>query len=334
MVALGVVLSLMQMVEPARAMGLLEHVLFVPAAAHVNGTGGTTWRSDVVLHNPGGGEASVELVYLKSGEDNSSPAAHPMTVPPGSSVRLADVMRFTGQVSLASGTLDEAELLQPPPVQRAAIERTRGRIDVSQHRVDDACVHLQRAIGLGLRNGDRRFLCETYIDLAAALSQRGEPASAAAELAEGIDVITLGEGLEVDATIDELWFLGFRLAALYLQAGELIAAERVATTSLRHAEHCSAAQGRGRLYALLAEIAEKQGRTREALTHRARAIDELRHLGDRRSTAELLIENARTTRELGPHKSGSETAASARQIACELANEIGWRDGARLAASQ
>lgn len=92
MVALGVVLSLMQMAEPVRAMGLLEHVLFVPAAAHVDGTGETTWRSDVVLHNPGGGEAAVELVYFKSGEYNSSPAAHPVTVPPGSSVRLADVV--------------------------------------------------------------------------------------------------------------------------------------------------------------------------------------------------------------------------------------------------
>lgn len=92
MVALGVVLWLMQMAGPAPAMDPVEHVFFVPAAAHINGTGGTTWRSDVVLHNPGGGEAAVELMFLKSGEDNSNPAAHPVTVPSESSVRLADVV--------------------------------------------------------------------------------------------------------------------------------------------------------------------------------------------------------------------------------------------------
>lgn len=92
MVAVVVVLSLMQMASPALAMDPLEHVLFVPAAGHVDGARGTTWRSDVVLHNPSGGVAAVELVFLKSGEDNSNPAAHPVTVPPGSSVALADVV--------------------------------------------------------------------------------------------------------------------------------------------------------------------------------------------------------------------------------------------------
>jgi hypothetical protein len=76
----------------AVATEVLDHVHFIPAVAHVNGAGGTTWRSDVVLHNPGSGDATVELVFLESGEDNSNAAAHRMTVPPGTSIHLADIV--------------------------------------------------------------------------------------------------------------------------------------------------------------------------------------------------------------------------------------------------
>ena len=252
------------------------------------------------------------------------------------SVKLADVLRYTGQLGLAAGTLDEAALVQTEPVELAAISRCRGRLDVVLGELESACRHFHRAIGAALRGGDRGFVCETYVDLARAMAQRGLVTRAAAELTEAIDILTLGQGLEVETEVNRLWYLGFRLAELQLRAGDLATAERTASAALPHAERSSSAQGRGRLYALLAEIVAAQGRRREALAHRARAIEELRDIGDRRSTAELLLENARATRDLDPLAAGAvsdRTALRATEIAGELAAEIGWDDGTALATA-
>jgi len=254
------------------------------------------------------------------------------------SVRLADVLRYVGEHGLATGTLDEAELMQPPRAQRAALARARGRLAIERDRLDRGCDLLREAIGLALATGNRDFLCETYVDLAGALAKKGEPAAAAAELAEGIDLVTMGDGLEGASGIGRLWLLGLRLARLQLEADDPVAAERTATLSLAHANPDAAAQGRGRLFALLAKIADLQGRRADALEFRSRAIDDLRKLGDRRSTAQLLLENARATRDLRPLAAGEGSARMLdandddTAIACELAAEIGWEDGLRLAS--
>jgi tetratricopeptide (TPR) repeat protein len=254
------------------------------------------------------------------------------------SVRLADVLRHAGRLGLAAGTLDEAELMQPQPVQAACIARARGRLALTRGDFEDSCYYMRYAIGLGLRAGDSDFVCETYVDLAKALSKKGDPAAAAAELNEGIDMLTLGEGLGGAASASRLWLLGYRLAELYQQAGDASAAERVAQDALHHADRALAPQGRGRLFALLARINEAAGHPKRALAHRARAIDELRRIGDRRSTAELLLENARATMDLGPIAATQlghgfdGAAAGATRIARELAAEIGWDEGAAMAA--
>ncbi len=255
------------------------------------------------------------------------------------SVRLADVMRFAGLLGLASGTLDEAELMQASSEQGAAIARARGRVAIARGDAAAGCEHLRNAIGLALRAGDREFVCETYVDLAGALRDLGDPGAAAAELTEGIDVLTLGEGLAGKLTAERLWLLGLRLAELRLQAGEVTLAESVAQRSLGHVHDSVAPQGRGRLYALLARIAETANDHKKALALRTRAIDELRALGDRRSTAELLIENARATADLRPIVADSSNGdfehftTDATRIARELATEIGWLEGAAMAAS-
>ncbi len=73
-------------------------VLYLAASAHVTGALGTDWRSDVELHNLSEENALVTLWLLVHGADNSSPASAQITVPAGSSVRLADVL--AGQFSL------------------------------------------------------------------------------------------------------------------------------------------------------------------------------------------------------------------------------------------
>jgi hypothetical protein len=85
---------------------------------------------------------------------------------------------------------------------------------------------------------------------------------------------------------------------------------------------------------VLAEILEQSGDSHGALAHQGRALEHMRRLGDRRSTAELLLACARITAEVPPVVAGRpgtdpgararDTARRAAEIANELAAEIGW----------
>jgi eukaryotic-like serine/threonine-protein kinase len=256
------------------------------------------------------------------------------------SIRLADVLRYVGEVRLASGCLDEAALSDPDAIQQAGILRARGRIAMSAGDARGAVAVLQRSLGLALRAGDRDFLVETYVDLAQALTSLGNARGAVAELSEAIDLITLGDGLAEASGPPKLWLLGFRMAELQLRTGDADGAERTASGALELARRMGNVTGQGRLHALLASIVEAAGDAQRALIHRAHALDHLRRLGDRRSTAELLIACARATGDMPPviANSGSQdrtrlTAKRAMQIAHDLAVEVGWDEGIAMTRS-
>jgi eukaryotic-like serine/threonine-protein kinase len=247
------------------------------------------------------------------------------------SLRLADVLRYMGELPLAAGCLDEAELIAPDHVHHAGILRARGRIAMIGGSPAASIDLLRRAIGLAFRVGDTEFLCDTYLDLAAALSSGGGITDAVAELAEAVDALTLGEGLARAQRPLRLWLLGLRLAALHQRAGDLTAAHQVARDALLHAERTGSAIGQGRLHAALASILEHAGDAEGALAHQAKALEHMRRLGDRRTTAELLVACARVTAELPPTaarrrvSSGGDSARRAMDIAHQLAAEIGWK---------
>ena len=94
----------------------------------------------------------------------------------------------------------------------------------------------------------------------------------------------------------------------------------------------TAALDDGRAWTKFQHICEAQGDYQSALSHRSKAIEEMRQLGDRRSTAELLIEAAQSyrRRERDPKLARWAVApADAMRMARELAGEIGWNDGLR-----
>jgi hypothetical protein len=66
--------------------------LVLPAVAHTSGINGTVWRTDLEVHNPGALQATYRLELLRSGQDNTTPAAATYTLDPGKSVRYADVV--------------------------------------------------------------------------------------------------------------------------------------------------------------------------------------------------------------------------------------------------
>jgi len=66
--------------------------VLVPAAARVSGYGGTTWVSDLVLHNPGDLTVNARLSFLRQGYSNDYAGLRIVNVPPGRSIRLNDVV--------------------------------------------------------------------------------------------------------------------------------------------------------------------------------------------------------------------------------------------------
>jgi tetratricopeptide (TPR) repeat protein len=238
---------------------------------------------------------------------------------------LAEVLRLSGEPNLAIGVLDEAEMFQPHDLQRARIERQRGLVALLFGDATAATHHMQLGIGRAIRGGDGELLCQAYLDLARALQEQSDDERATAELEQAIDVITLGQGLGAPGCPGGLWRVGLALAERYLAASRLDEARATCTAALAHARRMGFPHARGRVSALLAQICEAQGDAPAALGHRANAIEEMRQLGDRRSTAELLIESARSSR--------TADAPDAVRLAEQLASEIGWQEGVTASRS-
>lgn len=253
------------------------------------------------------------------------------------SVLLAEVLRQTGEFGLAAGICEEAQLFVPDDKQRAMIHRTLGVIALDAGNAPEAEQHLTMAIGDAIRSGKREFLCQCYLDSIRALDAQDKFEEGTKELREGINIITLGEGLRTTQGPDRLWRLGLKLAERLAKVGILPEANETAQLALSAATRSGNAHARGRVSALLAQICEAAGERSQALRHRSNAIDAMKALGDRRSTAELLIETAKTqdsgnraTTQSGMSQPDSQSAL---RLAHKLAMEVGWDEGANLSKS-
>ncbi|MGV8038867.1 MAG: CARDB domain-containing protein [Thermoanaerobaculaceae bacterium] len=97
----------------AVALAAGESATCIPTAAHVAGAAGTSWRTDLEVHNPGTTQASYSLALLRHGELNTSPVTQSFTLGSGQSVRYVDVVHdrfaFNGKAALrvtaTSGTV-------------------------------------------------------------------------------------------------------------------------------------------------------------------------------------------------------------------------------------
>ena len=78
--------------------------LYLGASAHLAGAAGTNWRSDVEIHSVGDEAAAVSIYKLDHGSDNSSPVSANLSLAPGRSMRLGDVLDsqfgFDGKAAL------------------------------------------------------------------------------------------------------------------------------------------------------------------------------------------------------------------------------------------
>jgi tetratricopeptide (TPR) repeat protein len=241
-------------------------------------------------------------------------------------VKLAESLRVSGELGLARGLIEEVQYhCADSRALRAQLLRASAHLYGSKGEVKEALKSLREAIGLSIISGQRDLLCELYLDVATTQLREGQVAAATSELEEGIDLVTAGEGGAGNEGPPSLWRLLLRLAQLYALDGKRPEAVRSGQHALRHASRVGARVGAARIQSMLAGQLEEIGDTERARELRRAAVEEMRRLGDRRATAELLLDGARPTKTYAP------IGPSSLREAQELAEEIGWTEGVERA---
>ncbi len=235
------------------------------------------------------------------------------------SVKLADVLRTRGETALARGVLAEARDWSGAPMLVAMIDRAGASIALSEGDVDGAVSGLRRGVGRAIATGDMNLVCELYLDLSTSLLRAGDPEMALHELVECIDLATLGEGFTAIDAPEPFWRILRAQAQMIDNAGDSYRALRLAEAALFHAQRVRSRLGAARVQQLLASLCDKAGLQGKAERYRAAAINEMRTLGDRRATAELLLNDT-------PAKS-AVVMPNRFTDAMQLTKEIGWAEG-------
>jgi tetratricopeptide (TPR) repeat protein len=243
------------------------------------------------------------------------------------SVKLADALRVSGQVSLARGLVEEAKWhSRGTPRLEAQLLQASAHLYAGEHKHEPAIDCLHRGIGLAIHAGDMELLAELYLDLSSMYMGKSEPEKAITELREGLDLVTMGEGAEAQDGPKILWRLLLRMAQLHGSGDRTAQAVQLAERALVHARRIRSRIGSARVQTLLASFCEQVGDLRLADKYRQAAVGEMRRLGDRRGTAELLLSGVIPTRTLL-----RINPANLRE-ARELADEVGWVEGVAQAS--
>jgi tetratricopeptide (TPR) repeat protein len=252
---------------------------------------------------------------VQSGDDDGSAEGQFVML----SVKLADVLRARGETALARGVLSEARDWSGAPLLVAMIDRSSAAIALSEGDVDGAITALRRGAGRAISTGDMNLVCEIYLDLSTALLRAGDPETALRELVECIDLATLGEGYTAIDGPEPFWRILRAQAQMIDSTGDSYRALRMAEAALFHAQRVRSRIGTARVQHLLAQLCDRTGLGGKAERYRQAAINEMRNLGDRRATAEMLLNDT-------PAKSAI-VVPSRLDDAMQLTKEIGWTEG-------
>lgn len=249
------------------------------------------------------------------------------------SIRLADLLRERGELALAKGFLTEARTWIDRGVMAASIDRGLAAISAMEGDSEGALRLLRRAIGRAIGSGAMTLLCELYVDLATVLMRQGNLDIARQELRECIDMVTMGEGLAATDGPLTLWMVLHLKAQLTQTLGDSYRALRLAEAALVHVTRAHSRVGVARVQAMLAEMCERAGLTSQAIQYRTAAVDEMRTLGDRRSTAELLRAELPAQALMAKGSMSGLTAMPTAGDPRRLANEPSWPNSPVVAAA-
>ncbi len=241
------------------------------------------------------------------------------------SVKLADCLRARGEIALARGVLGEARTWCDGAADlEAQISRAHAQILVAEDDLPGATAGLRKAIGQALAGGSGDLIAELYLDLSTVLMRAGNTEAARRELEECLDLVTLGEGATARTGPEILWRVIMRLAQLADGVNDQLRAIQLGECALMHARRIKSRLGSARVQSFLASVCDRGGHVAKAQKYREQAVEEMRKLGDRRGTAELLLAGTSPTRNLprlSPHLDEAK----------QLADEVGWTEGARRA---
>ena len=257
---------------------------------------------------------AVRQAVLSGDDDGSAEGQFVML-----SVKLADVLRARGETALARGVLAEARDWSGAPMLVALIDRSGAAIALSEGDLEGAIAALHRGVGRAISTGDMNLVCELYLDLSTALLRAGDPAGALRELVECIDLATLGEGFTAIDGPEPFWRVLRAQAQMVDASGDSYRALRLAEAALFHAQRVRSRLGAARVQHLLAQLCDRTGLSGKADRYRQAAINEMRSLGDRRATAEMLLHDTPTRSAL--------VVPSRLDDAAQLTKEIGWSEG-------
>ncbi len=238
------------------------------------------------------------------------------------SVKLAESLRIGGEVGLARGVVEEAKgHCHDAPALAAQLLRASAHLSLTEGNTEDAVATIRRAIGQTIPTGRIELLCDLYLDLSSMLLRDARSSIASFELEEAVNMVTLGEGPEGDNGPENLWRLLLRMAQLHAALDHHQHAQRFGESALRHAKRVQSRVGSARVQTMLAAHFERLRDMSRAESYRQAAVDEMRRLGDRRGTAELLLHGVTPTRTI--RRISPESLHEARV----LAQEVGWEEG-------
>jgi Protein kinase domain len=241
------------------------------------------------------------------------------------SVKLADCLRARGEIALARGVLGEARTWCDGVADlEAQISRATAQILVAEDDLPSATGVLRKAIGQALAGGGGELIAELYLDLSTVLLRAGNGEAARRELEECLDLVTLGEGAGASTGPEILWRVIMRLGQLADGVNDLPHAIQLGECALMHARRVKSRLGSARVQSFLASACDRAGQSSKAQRYRDAAVEEMRKLGDRRGTAELLLAGTSPTRTLPRIGQNLDEARA-------LADEVGWIEGARRA---
>jgi serine/threonine protein kinase/tetratricopeptide (TPR) repeat protein len=247
---------------------------------------------------------------------------------------LVDPFCFTDRVDEAIDTLRKVLRTGQAAELESEMQRALGRCLARKRDWAGAIEAYQRALGPLIAQGRRAALLELYADLGRAHANLGKLERGIAELNEGLDMCTLGDGPR--ATVDvSMWRYLLTLAELHERgdpgqpsAGAKLRNARIwADHALFQAERRSEDLGQMRAHETLGRLLRGLGQPMLAEQHVGRGLELSRKLGDRRTSAELLLLRA----ELRNAAGRPDEARRCLDEALRLAELLEWERGTKRA---
>jgi serine/threonine-protein kinase len=245
-------------------------------------------------------------------------------------VLLGNAMCYAGDLVGADGVLRET--LEQCGGERALMARTLralARVAATGGQPFERCSdHMRAALAHAVRSGDRAVIAETYLEWSTLLQREGDLPAASTELGEGLLMVTGGDGPRATDVPAITWRLALRMGELMLALAQPAEACAYAQAALFQAERVGSDLGAARAHTLLGDAYRALGRSAEAAVERLRAVEWMRRLGDRRSTAELLWALAKEDLAAGARDRAREKLVEVR----DLSDAVEWRDGVQGAS--